>query len=231
MLKKTLSGNDIDLAAVNAFPCPQEYTPEEIYEEAKADIAAGAQHLDTVFDVLAFMDGDFEAVVAKLNAVRRAVDEHNSTLAPDENPVILKTIMQTAAFENYQDLFQACIMALECGADYLKTSTGKGNPHLNLDKDSASLMAGATLMQAVADFEDLTGYQRMIKISGGVGKTLDTAPVDTMRYKILMDLITSRPNDLRYGTSGGSLDSLRIYAQYGFQASPPSQNGPEPAGY
>ncbi len=210
LAKEKLQNTNISIAVVNAFPCPQDFSADEIYETAIRDLAEGADEIDTVFDVKAFKDGKLDIVRQKLSAVRRAIDEHNDHLGPEEQQVILKTILNASAFDNYDDLYGACKIALDCGADYLKTSTGKGNPYLGVEKDTASLPIATVLIQAVADYEEETGIKRGIKIAGGIGKIIETAPIDTQRYKALMHSIAGRI-DMRFGASGNTAQSLRNY--------------------
>jgi deoxyribose-phosphate aldolase len=118
--------------------------------EAEQAIADGAAELDLVVDHLAFAAGDTQRLVDDVSAVR--------TVSPG---VRIKVILETGALRDPALIRSAADLALEAGADLLKTSTGKGHP-------GASPEAAGVLLAAVADHATRRGRRAGVKVSGGV---------------------------------------------------------------
>ncbi len=118
-------------------------------EEAVKSIESGANELDLVMDYNALKKGLYPMVV----------DGINSVLMPAyEKGVLVKLILETAALTE-KEIFWACHIARTCGADYVKTSTGK--------------IQGAT-PEVVRSIRGIVGEKFGVKASGGI-KTLDDA--------------------------------------------------------
>jgi deoxyribose-phosphate aldolase len=151
-------------------------------------IAEGATEIDIVLDYKSFLNGDKEKSRALLTACKDACRTGNA---------IMKVIVESAAFDKYEDLKQACELAIECmdNGDFLKTSTGKYI--LNGKGQGATPETGAVLLEAAASSDKKIG----VKISGGV-KTND----DCARYTALARSIAGddfvKPVTFRFGASG-----------------------------
>ena len=110
---------------------------------------AGASEIDLVLPWRAWLAGDAAGAAAVLAAARRASDG-----------LWLKVILETGALGSPQALHDASRLALDHGADCLKTSTGKGPP-------GASPAAAQALMQAIEAHPGGRGRVGF-KASGGV---------------------------------------------------------------
>lgn len=154
-----LAGSDIAVASVvGNFPSGVAPTADKVAEAERA-IADGATELDLIVDHIAFAAGNDDSLHAEVAAVRAA--------SPG---VRLKVILETGALVDPRTIRRAADLALEAGADMLKTSTGKGHP-------GASPEAVAVLLEAVAGYAVRRGRQPGVKVSGGV-----RTPEDALAY-------------------------------------------------
>lgn len=124
--------------------------------EAEQAIADGAHELDLIVDHVAFVGGDEQRLSDDVAAVR--------AVSPG---VRLKVILETGALPGPVPVRRAADLALEAGADVLKTSTGK-------IPRGASPAAVAVLLDAVTSYAVRSGRQPGIKVSGGV-RTVENA--------------------------------------------------------
>lgn len=177
-------------------------TASQTAADVKASIASGANEIDIVLDYAGFLAGDAKTAGALLRACRDAC-------GPD---VKMKVILESAAFDDASALAAASKLALDCGADFLKTSTGKSA------KGGATLEAAAVLLQAVKDAGGTAG----VKISGGVKTVRDGA-----QYIALAESVMGKgwitPAVFRIGASGVLTDILQTLGKAG--AAPAAASG------
>jgi deoxyribose-phosphate aldolase len=145
--------------------------------DTRAIVEAGAQEVDVVLPWR-----DLDAAPALLAAVRRACPG-----------LRLKVILETGELADPAAIRQACRTALEAGADFLKTSTGK--VRVNATPEAARL-----LLQAIAD--DTAAHHRVgFKPAGGIRTVADAT-----RYMALVTEILGadavNPQRFRIGASG-----------------------------
>ena len=110
--------------------------------EARDAVENGADEIDMVIHVGAVKNGDWDAVAADIRAVRAACEGK-----------ILKVIIETCLLTD-EEKIRLCHVVGECGADYIKTSTGFGK-------------GGATL-EDIALFSQYIGGHVKIKAAGGI---------------------------------------------------------------
>lgn len=149
------------LATVVNFPQGND-TPDQVLQQVRTAIAAGAQEVDLVWPWQ-----QQQQQQEKGTALVKAA----SSLCKENGGILLKVILETAAVSPEQTRLNA-LAAVEAGADFLKTSTGKLHPALTYHHQGstgATLEAAQVLLE-VAKQSDKVG----VKISGGV-KTLDQA--------------------------------------------------------
>lgn len=125
----------------------EDASPESTARDVSRAIAQGAGQIDIVLPHEAYRAGRKNYARSLLAACKTAC----------AGKVKMKVILETASFESLDDLGAACRFAISCGADCLKTSTGK---HPN---GGADLSRAAVLFDE-AHRSDLTG----VKISGGI---------------------------------------------------------------
>jgi deoxyribose-phosphate aldolase len=144
--RSLLAGTGVRVAcATGAFPSGRLGLTERVAEIAGA-LEAGAEEIDTVLDHGALVQGRMTEVLAELVASREAC-----------GAATMKVILETGALPSLAHVRSAAGLALDAGADFLKTSTGKGYP-------GATPEAVLAMAEAVREAGTATG----IKVSGGV---------------------------------------------------------------
>lgn len=166
----------IRVAAVANFPDGGSDLPRAVRDTA-AIVDAGAQEVDVVIPYR-----DLAAAPALLQAVRRACEG-----------LTLKVILETGELVDAARIQQACRIALDSGADFLKTSTGKRPV-------SATPEAATLLLQAIAG--DAAARGRVgFKPAGGIRTVADAAVYIQLTAQHL-GAAAVNPARFRIGASG-----------------------------
>jgi deoxyribose-phosphate aldolase len=151
--KEALRGSSVKVASVaTAFPSGQSSMEVKLADTAAA-IAAGADEIDMVIDRGAFLSGYYRAVYDEIVAIKAAC-----------GPVHLKVILETGELGSYDAIRRASDLALEAGADFIKTSTGKVGTN-------ATFPVAVTMCEAIRDYARRTGRRAGLKVAGGVRNT------------------------------------------------------------
>jgi deoxyribose-phosphate aldolase len=153
---EALAGSGIEVASVaTAFPSGQ--APLEVkLDDTRFAIAQGATEIDMVINRGAFLSGRYQEVFDEIVEVKRCCDE-----AAGGKDVHLKVILETGELGSYDRVRLASDLAMEAGADFIKTSTGKVTP-------AATLPVTLVMLQAIADFHRRTGKKIGMKPAGGI---------------------------------------------------------------
>ena len=138
-----LADSTVAVATVIGFPSGAHRTDVKAEEAARAR-RDGADELDMVVALGAVVGGDWDAVHADIAAVRAAADR----------PAVLKVIVESAVLD-LEQLDHVCRVAVDAGADFVKTSTGF-HP------------AGGASVEAVARMRQAVGPGIGVKASGGI---------------------------------------------------------------
>lgn len=167
VVRSVLEVSDVEIACVSAcFPSSQSFVEVKIAETALA-IDGGADEIDIVFNLGNYYDGDYESVcdeIAELKAVCRDAR--------------LKVILETGALKTAADIKAASILSLYSGADFLKTSTGKGYP-------GASLEAAYVMAKCIKEYHEKTGNMVGFKAAGGIATTQEAVAYYTIVKEVL----------------------------------------------
>jgi deoxyribose-phosphate aldolase len=148
--KRALTGSSVKVASVaTAFPSGQTGLDVKL-QEAREAVQARADEIDMVIDRGAFLSGRYREVGEEIAAVRDAT-----------RPALLKVILETGELVTYDNVRRASWLAMEAGADFIKTSTGKVQP-------AATLPVALAMLQAVRDYEQRQGRTIGVKVAGGV---------------------------------------------------------------
>ncbi|MGX8709515.1 MAG: deoxyribose-phosphate aldolase [bacterium] len=107
-----LKDSGVTVCCVVGFPLGAMSTQGKA-SETKQAVQDGAGEVDMVINIGALLDGDYEAVLQDIRAVAR--EAHPKAL--------LKVIIETCLLNDDQKV-KACELAVEAGADFVKTSTG-----------------------------------------------------------------------------------------------------------
>ena len=140
---ENLRGTDVKIAAVVGFPLGACTTATKAFETEEA-CKDGASEVDMVLNVGVFKDGDYDYIREDIYAVVEAAAKYNA---------IVKVILETCLLSD-SEIEEACRLAKEAGAHFVKTSTGFNS-------------AGATV-EDVALMKKTVGDALEVKASGGI---------------------------------------------------------------
>ena len=160
---KLVRKEDFHITVVSAcFPSSQSFLDVKLLECRKA-VEAGADEVDIVLALNAFLAGDWERASAEIRAVRECIDE---AAAAQGRKVTLKVILETGLLGSAENIASASFLAMEAGADFIKTSTGKVDVN-------ATPMAAFVMCQCIAKYYAATGRKVGFKPAGGIASAKD----------------------------------------------------------
>lgn len=148
--------------------------------DARTIVHGGAQEIDVVLPWRALRDGNAAAAQDLLRNVRRVAQGK-----------VLKVILETGELQDEALIRRASALALDAGADFLKTSTGK-------TPQGATPEAARAMLETIAA---RPGCQAGFKASGGVRTVADAAVYIALVREILGRWAVG-PKRLRIGASG-----------------------------
>ena len=149
-VKQALTAQDVKIASVaGGFPSSQTFMEIKIAETAMA-VMQGADEIDVVMNLGYFLEENYEEIAEELQEIKESCREAK-----------LKVIIETGALITAENIRKASILALYSGADFIKTSTGKGYP-------GATPEAAYTMCQVLKKYHSITGKRIGLKIAGGV---------------------------------------------------------------
>ena len=132
------------------------------------EVAAGNRtKVDVVLNVGYFRDGAWEELCDEIYELKQAVGERP-----------LKVILETGLLKSAANIRRASILSMYSGADFIKTSTGKGYP-------GASLEAAYVMCRCIKEFYEKTGQVVGFKASGGIRSTEDAVKYYTIVKEVL----------------------------------------------
>lgn len=155
--KELLRGSGVKVATVAcAFPSGQ--MPFELKRrEVEYCVEQGADEVDMVISRGTFLAGRLDEVYEEIKSVREAC-------AP---PVRLKVILETGELKSVENIRRASEIAINAGADFIKTSTGKSPV-------SATPLAAIIMCDTIKEYFEATGRMVGFKPAGGMS-TIDDA--------------------------------------------------------
>ena len=189
-----LAGTGVLTASVaTGFPAGQVSLDAKLRDTADA-VAAGAEEIDMVISREAFLAGDDARVQEEIVRVKDACGDAH-----------LKVILETAELGSYDHVRHASMLAMEAGADFIKTSTGKA---------SAGATPGVCLvmLEAIRDYAERTGRAVGFKAAGGVS----TSKAALHRLVLVKETLGDEwltAERLRIGASSVLNDLLMQYAR------------------
>jgi deoxyribose-phosphate aldolase len=160
---KALSGSGIPVASVaTGFPAGLSPLPQRLGEIRYA-MDEGAEEIDIVITRAHVLTQDWQALYDEVKAMRDAAGHCH-----------LKAILATGDLKTLRNVYKASMVAMQAGADFIKTSTGK-------EDVNATLPVSLVMVRAIRDYEELAGEKVGFKPAGG----LRTAR-DALAWLILM---------------------------------------------
>ena len=148
--REALKGTPIKVAAVaTAFPSGMNPLSVKL-EDTRYAVSEGAHEIDMVISRGDFLRGEYPRVADEIAEVKKACGEAH-----------LKVILETGELGTLDRVRLASDIAMEAGADFIKTSTGKIQP-------AATPEVVLVMLQAIADFYRKTGKRIGMKPAGGI---------------------------------------------------------------
>lgn len=136
-------------SVATAFPSGQ-YPMRTRLEETRRAVGEGADEIDMVLNRGAFLAGEHARVGDEIAAVKEA-----------SGPAHLKVILETGELVTYDNVRAASQLAMDAGADFIKTSTGKVQP-------AATMPVTLVMLEAIRDFFYASGVRVGMKPAGGL---------------------------------------------------------------
>lgn len=171
---------DVKIVTVIGFPSSQTYLEVKLAETALA-LSYGADEIDMVLPVGKFLQGNYEEVFDEISEIKACC-----------RGAKLKVILETGALDSIENIYKAAILAMEAGADFIKTSTGKDAP--------TNLYHVYAMCKAIDAYYKQTQTKVGIKVAGGVTTKQDAL----LYYCVISELLDEEwtsPDLFRIGAS------------------------------
>lgn len=168
-----LKGSDVKIAAVVGFPLGACTTATKVFETEEA-CKDGASEIDMVLNVGLFKDGRFDDVRDDIREV---------VVAAEAFGAIVKVILETCLLDQVE-IVEACKLAKESGAHFVKTSTG--------------FNSGGATAEDVALMKKTVGSEMEVKASGGIRD-----------YKTVMAMIEAGADRIGASASVAIMEEMR----------------------
>jgi len=150
-VRETLHVKGVAIAAVGGgFPASQTFSRIK-EQECVLCVEQGADEIDIVLSLHYFFAGQYDLVAAEIRMIRQAIGEGTH----------LKVILETGALRTEENIRKASFLAMENGADFIKTSTGKMEP-------AATPFAATIMCKCIAEYLRQTRRRVGFKPAGGI---------------------------------------------------------------
>lgn len=164
-VKESLT-EDVDIVAVaGGFPHSQTFIEVKMAEVGLA-IASGASEIDIVFPVGKFLAGEYDDIYDEISEIKSCCKD-----------VTLKVILEVSLLKTVENIEKAAIIAINAGADFIKTSTGK-------DGSVANLVAAYVMCSVIAKMEPEIDRTVGFKAAGGI-----TTSADAVKYYSVVESV------------------------------------------
>lgn len=177
---------DVHVTVVGGcFPASQSTLPVKV-AECKGAVEDGADEVDIVLALNSFLEKRYDAASEEIVEIGKAIRVVN----PD---ALLKVILETGTLADRGLIEDASYLAMEAGADFIKTSTGKTSP-------AATPQAAAIMCDCIGRYYSRTGRMVGFKPAGGI-----STPEDAVTYyDIVANTLGEGWLDKRYFRFGAS---------------------------
>ncbi len=163
-------------------------------EETRWAVNEGADEIDMVISRGKFLSGEYNAVFDEIASVKEACGQAH-----------LKVILETGELCTLDNVRLASDLAIQAGADFIKTSTGKIQP-------AATLPVTLVMLESIRDFYYATGKKIGMKAAGGISTAkLALQYLVVLRETLGHDWLT--PDLFRFGASSLANDLLMQIAK------------------
>lgn len=149
-VRENLKTQGVDIVSVaGGFPASQTFIEVKVAETCLA-VMDGADEIDMVLGVGEFLSGNYDTVFEDISEIKAACGNAK-----------LKVILETGALVSPEKIYIASIIALEAGADFIKTSTGK-------EVTAATVEAAYVMTLAIKAYCEKSGEKVGFKAAGGI---------------------------------------------------------------
>ncbi len=148
--KEVLKGSSVNIAAVATYFPSGQATLEERLDEVRRTVEVGADEIDMVISRRDFLSGEYAKVYDEVAATVEAC-----------GPAHLKVILEVGELETFDNVRLASQIAMDAGAHFIKTSTGKISP-------AASMPVTLVMLEAIREHWLKTGHKVGMKPAGGI---------------------------------------------------------------
>ena len=156
-VKETLTVPGVHVTVVaGCFPASQSFLKVKELE-CRMAVEEGADEVDIVLALNSFLDGNLSCCEKEIRSIRNIVGD-----------AVLKVILETGALADAGRIREASFLAMECGADFIKTSTGKMEP-------AATPFAAIVMCDCIREYYGKTGRKVGFKPAGGISTAKDAA--------------------------------------------------------
>lgn len=187
--KQTLGASGVKVASVaTAFPSGHALLDDKL-SEVRYAVEEGADEVDMVISRGRFLQRDFRYTFDEIAAVKAACGHAR-----------LKVIFETGELGTLDNVRMASDIAMQAGADFIKTSTGKISP-------AATQPVTLVMLEAIRDFYYRTGRKVGMKPAGGI-RDAKTALKYLVMVKETLGAGWLTPEWFRFGASSLANDLL-----------------------
>ena len=149
-------------AVSSCFPTAQSFLEVKV-RDCELAVEGGADEIDIVLALNSFIAGDYETASREIREMKAAIDRK---AAEAGRKVVLKVILETGLLVTPERIAEASFLAMEAGADFIKTSTGKVSVN-------ATPMAAYIMCECIRAFHAKTGRMVGFKAAGGISNSMD----------------------------------------------------------
>ena len=166
-VRAALADPDFRIACVSGvFPSSQSFLEVKVAETALA-LKAGATEIDIVLSVGKFLEGRYQECFDEIAELKAVCGTRH-----------LKVILETGLLKTAENIWNASILAMAAGCDFIKTSTGKIT--VNATPEATFIMC-----HAIKAWREKTGVKMGYKPAGGVSTTEEAVQHFTLVKEIL----------------------------------------------
>lgn len=163
LVKEGLDDGNVHVTCVSGcFPTSQSYLEVKVLESELA-VRNGADEIDIVLALNSFLSGDEESARNEIRTIREAVDKAGAEVG---RKITLKVILETGLLVSPENIAKASFLAMEEGADFIKTSTGKVSVN-------ATPVAAYVMCECIKEYHAKTGRKVGFKAAGGISSAKD----------------------------------------------------------
>lgn len=163
VVRDNRSDPEVHVTTVSScFPSAQSFLDVKVLE-CRMAVRAGADEVDIVLALNSFLAGDYQTASNEIVEMKKAIDEEAEAQG---RKVILKVILETGLLAYPERIAEASFLAMEAGADFIKTSTGKVEVN-------ATPVAASVMCECIRKYYEVTGRKVGFKAAGGISTAKD----------------------------------------------------------